>query len=181
MQDNITFASEARRTGTRTVVLGLSAIVLILLVAGALLLFTLPDANAFNDRVAQIFAENDNLQTQSEVRLLEILAQSGTTFSETLASYRIVIVVLLVFATAMLVAALVFLVHAGRRSTAAWPRSSGRGIRGEFPADQPRGEDRLPERPRLQADRMRRWRRWPYLAEARMDDDVLTGVRDRSA
>ena len=42
--------------------------------------------------------------------LLEILAQSGTAFSETLSSYRIVIIVLLVFATAMLVAALVFLI-----------------------------------------------------------------------
>jgi DNA-binding response OmpR family regulator len=41
---------------------------------------------------------------------LEILAQSGTAFSDTLASYRMVIFVLLIFATAMMIAALVFLV-----------------------------------------------------------------------
>jgi DNA-binding response OmpR family regulator len=44
------------------------------------------------------------------VQLLEILAQSGTAFSDVLSSYRVVIFVLLVFATALLVAALVFLV-----------------------------------------------------------------------
>jgi DNA-binding response OmpR family regulator len=41
---------------------------------------------------------------------LEILAQSGTSFSDTLTSYRMVIFVLLIFATALLIAALVFLV-----------------------------------------------------------------------
>ncbi|WP_188758658.1 winged helix-turn-helix domain-containing protein [Allosediminivita pacifica] len=90
--------------------LGIAAIVAILVVAGVLLMLTLPDANAFNDRVARIFVENDDLAGQAEIRLLEILAQSGTAFSETLASYRMVIFVLLVFATAMLVAALVCLV-----------------------------------------------------------------------
>ncbi len=110
MQDNTTFASDARRTGTRAVVIGLTAIVAVLVVGGVLLFSNLPDANAFNDRVAQIFAENDALQSQAEVKLLEILAQSGTAFSETLEGYRTVIFVLLVFSTALLLAALVFLV-----------------------------------------------------------------------
>ncbi|MWB76989.1 hypothetical protein GLS40_02995 [Pseudooceanicola sp. 216_PA32_1] len=110
MQDSTISATDARRTGTRAVAIGLAAIVGLLLVAGVLLFVNLPDANAFNDRVATIFAENDNLQQQAEVKLLEILAQSGTAFSETLASYRTVIFVLLVFATAMLLASLVFLV-----------------------------------------------------------------------
>lgn len=101
--------SEARRSGNRVVALGLSAIVLVLVIAGAVLLLTLPDANAFNARVERLFIEND-LTTQAEIRLLEILAQSGTAFSDTLASYRMVIFVLLVFATALLIAALVFLV-----------------------------------------------------------------------
>lgn len=74
-----------------------------------LLFLNLPDAGAFNDQVTQIFVEND-LTAPAEIKLLEILAQSGTIFSETLTSYRFVIFVLLVFATAMLVAALVFLV-----------------------------------------------------------------------
>lgn len=89
---------------------GLAAVVLILLVAAVVLFLYLPDANAFNARVEQLFIENDDLTNQAEIKLLEILAQSGTAFSDTLTSYRMVIFVLLVFATALLIAALVFLV-----------------------------------------------------------------------
>lgn len=88
---------------------GIAAIVLILLFAAVLLFINLPDANAFNARVERVFVEN-NLTTQAEIKLLEILAQSGTAFSDTLSSYRFVIFVLLVFATAMLIAAVAFLV-----------------------------------------------------------------------
>ncbi|WP_305969329.1 MULTISPECIES: hypothetical protein [unclassified Mameliella] len=110
MQSNTITASESRRSGSRIVTLGIVAIVTILGLAGAVLLLTLPDGNAFNARVERIFLENDNLASQAEVKLLEILAQSGTAFSDTLASYRVVIFVLLVFSAALLVAALVFLV-----------------------------------------------------------------------
>ncbi|THD76676.1 hypothetical protein E7681_02210 [Thalassobius vesicularis] len=110
MQDGISSASEVRRSGGRIVTFGIVAIVGILLVAGAVLLLTLPDANAFNARVERIFVENDLLTGATEIKLLEILAQSGTAFSDVLASYRMVIFVLLVFATALLLAALVFLV-----------------------------------------------------------------------
>lgn len=103
-------ASESRRSGTRIVTGGIIAIVAILAVVGAVLMLTLPDADAFNARVDRIFIENDNLTSQTQVKLLEILARSGTAFSDVLASYRLVIFVLLVFAAAMLVAALVFLV-----------------------------------------------------------------------
>jgi DNA-binding winged helix-turn-helix (wHTH) protein len=92
------------------VVFGIVGIVLILLVAAIGLFFALPDAGAFDARVEQLFIENNDLTAQAEIKLLEILAQSGTAFSDTLSSYRIVIFVLLVFATALLVAALVFLV-----------------------------------------------------------------------
>ncbi|WPZ23306.1 hypothetical protein T7987_15440 [Sulfitobacter faviae] len=98
-----------RRFGGRFVIGGIAAVVAVLLVGAFVLLWALPDANVFNARVERIFIENDDLTTQAEIKLLEILAQSGTAFSETLASYRIVIVVLLVFASAMLVAAMVFL------------------------------------------------------------------------
>lgn len=94
----------------RVVTIGIAAIVLILLGSAILLFINLPDANAFNARVERIFVENDQLRTGGEIRLLEILAQSGTAFSDVLASYRMVIFVLLVFATALLLAALVFLV-----------------------------------------------------------------------
>ncbi|MHA6262934.1 winged helix-turn-helix domain-containing protein [Arenibacterium sp. CAU 1754] len=110
MQEATISASEARRSGNRIVSLGIAAIVAILATAGAVLFFTLPDANAFNARVERLFVENDNLTTQAEIKLLEILAQSGTAFSDTLTSYRMVIFILLIFATAMMIAALVFLV-----------------------------------------------------------------------
>jgi len=70
----------------------------------------LPDANAFNEAVEEIFVVNDALTTTESIRILEILAQSGTTFSKVLASYRAIIFVLILFATALLVACLVFLV-----------------------------------------------------------------------
>lgn len=110
MQEPTTSAIEARQIGSRVVTVGIVAIVAILLGAGALLLLTLPDANAFNARVERLFVENDDLTTQAELKLLEILAQSGTSFAEILESYRMVIFVLLIFATGMMIAALIFLV-----------------------------------------------------------------------
>lgn len=103
-------ATEALRAGNRVVLWGIAAIVVILALAAVLLFLSLPDANAFNARVERIFVENDALTTGDQIKLLEILAQSGTAFSEVLTSYRTVIFVLLVFSTALLVAALVFLV-----------------------------------------------------------------------
>ncbi|WP_017927669.1 hypothetical protein [Limimaricola hongkongensis] len=88
---------------------GLAAIALLLVGAAILLFVNLPDANAFNARVERLFVENDDLTARAEIKLLEILAQSGTAFSEVLASYRFVIFVLLTFALAMLVAAVAFL------------------------------------------------------------------------
>ncbi|MBE0453661.1 helix-turn-helix domain-containing protein [Roseovarius autotrophicus] len=99
-----------RRSGNRVVVIGVVAIVAILALAAVFLFLTLPDGNAFNARVERIFIENDALTGEGEIKLLEILALSGTAFSETLVSYRMVMFVLLIFATALLVASLVFLV-----------------------------------------------------------------------
>lgn len=110
MPDHTSSVTEALRSGNRVVALGIAGIVAILLAAAVFLLLNLPDANAFNARVERIFVENDALTGGDEIRLLEILAQSGTAFNEVLASYRMVIFVLLVFATALLIAALVFLV-----------------------------------------------------------------------
>ena len=107
---SISSASEGRELGNRIVVGGIAAIVLILAGAAVLLFLNLPDANAFNARVEQLFVENDTLTGNTEIKLLEIIAQSGTAFSDTLSSYRFVIFVLLVFSTALLVAAIAFLV-----------------------------------------------------------------------
>ena len=105
-----TSATESREIGNKIVVAGITAIVLILAITAVLLFVNLPDANAFNARVEQVFIENDLLTGNAEIKLLEILAQSGTAFSDTLSSYRFVIFVLLTFATALLVAAIAFLV-----------------------------------------------------------------------
>ena len=105
MQDRITSASELRRF----LIFGIGAIIALLMTGAVVLFWALPDANAFNARVERIFVENDALIGGAEIKLLEILAQSGTAFADTLTSYRLVIFVLLVFATAMLIAALVFL------------------------------------------------------------------------
>ena len=99
-----------RRLGGWFVGGGIVAIIVVLLVGAVVLFWALPDANTFNAQVTRIFVENDDLTSGSEIKLLEILAQSGTAFSDTLASYRLVIVILLIFAAAMLIAALVFLV-----------------------------------------------------------------------
>nr|WP_208103554.1 hypothetical protein [Rubellimicrobium sp. CFH 75288] len=102
-------ATEARAAGSRTIVAGIAAIVLILGLTAVLLFANLPDADAFNAQVERLFVESD-LTSRGEIRLLEILAQSGTAFSEVLASYRFIIFVLLVFAAALLIAAVTFLV-----------------------------------------------------------------------
>ncbi|EDZ48141.1 response regulator receiver domain protein [Rhodobacterales bacterium Y4I] len=108
MPDPTISVSEARAAGSKVIAFGIAAIVALLVIAGTVLLLTLPDANAFNARVERLFVEND-LTAQAEIKLLEILAQSGTAFADTLTSYRMVIFVLLVFATAMMVAALAVL------------------------------------------------------------------------
>lgn len=106
MPDQTTSASDIRRF----VGIGVAGIATLLITGAIVLFWTLPDANLFNAQVERIFVENDDLTSGSEIKLLEILAQSGTAFSDTLASYRMVIFVLLVFASAMLIAALVFLI-----------------------------------------------------------------------
>jgi DNA-binding winged helix-turn-helix (wHTH) protein len=98
------------RFGTRAVAIGMAAIVAILLGAALLLFLNLPDAHAFDARVEALFVANADLNSGAEIKLLEILAGSGTAFADTLASYRMIIFVLLIFATALLIAALVFLV-----------------------------------------------------------------------
>ena len=105
-----TSATDSLRAGNRVVAYGIAAIVLILLAATVVLFLNLPDANAFNARVEQLFVDNNDLTTGAEIKLLEILAQSGTSYTEIFTTYRAVIFVLVVFSTALLIATLVFLV-----------------------------------------------------------------------
>ena len=166
--------SETRRSGSRIVTIGIAAIVLILIVAAVLLLLTLPDANVFNNRVEQLFIENDTLTGQAEIKLLEILAGSGTAFAETLASYRMVIFVLLVFATAMLVAALVFLVMlVGLNRRMGEIERSGIQVTSLLLS---RDENTVYLNNMEFTLTQAAMETLSVLAEARMDDDVLTGA-----
>lgn len=109
MQETTTSVSETRLASTRVVQIGILAVVLILVASAVLLFINLPDAEAFNDAVQEVFVVND-VRDPDATRMLEVLAQTGTTFAKVLASYRAVIFVLMVFATALLVACLIFLV-----------------------------------------------------------------------
>jgi DNA-binding winged helix-turn-helix (wHTH) protein len=87
-----------------------SILILLLILASAVVLFlSLPDANAFNDRVERIFLENDAITTTEQVKLLEVMAQSGTAFAGVLEGYRLIIFILLLLASALLLSALYFL------------------------------------------------------------------------
>ncbi|MGV6850290.1 MAG: winged helix-turn-helix domain-containing protein [Marinibacterium sp.] len=176
--DTASSSRSAARAGTQAVALGIGAIVLILAAAATVLLLTLPDANVFNDRVERIFVENDDLTGQAEIRLLEILAQSGTVFADTLTSYRIVILVLLVFATAMLVAAMVFLflLMSMNRRMAQMERA---GIRVTSLVVS-REENTVYLNDMEFALTAAAMETLAVLAEARMDDDVLSGAEIES-
>lgn len=174
MPGNTSSVIEALRPGSRIVTYGIAAIVGILLLAGILLFVTLPDANAFDARVERIFVENDALTNSGDIKLLEILAQSGTAFREVLGSYRMMIFVLLVFAAALLVAALVFLVMIvalNRRMSEIQRQgiqvSSLLISRAENAVVLNNMEFRLTEAAIETLS---------VLAEARMDDDVLSGA-----
>ena len=58
----------------------------------------LPDANAFNSHVEKLFVSTD-LSSPMEIQLLEIMAESGTAFSQTLETYRYVILILFSFSS----------------------------------------------------------------------------------
>ncbi|MBL4927039.1 winged helix-turn-helix domain-containing protein [Fuscibacter oryzae] len=175
MPETTSSVSDSLRAGNRVVAYGIAAIVVILLGAAVFLFVSLPDANAFNARVERLFVENNDLTTAAEIKLLEILAQSGTSFSEVLASYRSVIFVLLLFSTALLVASLVFLVTIVtlNRRISAIQRSGiqvssmliSREARAVYINDM---EFQLTEAAIETLS---------VLAEARLDDEVMTGVQ----
>ena len=160
-------------SGQRLVLAGVLAVVAILIVSALGLFLNLPDARAFDARVERIFVENTGLTAPDDIRLLEILAQSGTAFADVLASYRVIIFVLLVATTALLVAALSFLVlmaAQNRRMT----EIERQGIRVTSLVVN-RGENAV-----LLNDL--EFKLTPaaietlaVLAEARMDDDILSG------
>ncbi len=110
MQVRTSLDTDNSRFKPRSIALwGSLMIVGLLLVTSIILFINLPDANMFNDRVERIFVENDALTSPNETKLLEILAQSGTSFAEVLQGYRFIIFVLLVLSSALLISSLYFL------------------------------------------------------------------------
>ena len=175
MPENSSSVTDSLRAGNRVVAYGIAAIVVILLLAAFILFLNLPDANAFNARVERLFVDNNDLTSGAEIKLLEILAQSGTSYADIFVTYRAVIFVLLVFSTALLIAALVFLVTiiALNRRISAIQRSGiqvasiliSREARAVYINDL---EFALTEAA-LET--------LAVLAEARMDDEVLNGAQ----
>lgn len=175
MPETSTSVTDSLRAGNRVVGFGIAAIVIILLGAAVILFLTLPDANAFNARVEQLFVDNNDLTSGAEIKLLEILAQSGTSYTEIFTTYRAVIFVLLLFSTALLIATLVFLITiiALNRRISAIQRSGiqvasmliSREGRAVYINDL---EFALTEAA-LET--------LAVLAEARMDDEILTGAQ----
>ena len=167
-------SSSNTKLPVQVITFGIIAIVVILGGAATLLFLNLPDANAFNSQVERIFIENDALTGDGEIRLLEILAQSGTAFSETLASYRFIIFVLMVFATALLIAALVFLVFlmVTARRLAAIDRSGIQVKSLVVNRDHSTVQINDLEFKLTEAA----FETLSVLAEARLDDDILSGL-----
>jgi len=173
--DNISSVTEGLRTGNRAVIWGIAAIATILAVAAALLFLSLPDANVFNARVERIFVENDALTSPGEIKLLEVLAQSGTAFAEVLSSYRVIIFILLVFATALMIAALVLLV-----TIISLNRRMSEIQRAGIEVQRLRilrGENAVMLNDMAFTLTPAAIETLAVLAEARMDDDILTGAQ----
>lgn len=170
--------TEARAAGTRLLAIGAGAVIVILGATAAFLFATLPGAGAFNTRVERLFVESEGLTDPVTIRLLEVLAQSGTAFSDVLASYRMVIFVLLLFATGLLIACLgllAALVTQNRRMDAI--ERSGIQVTS---LDLVRAENvvRLNDIDLKLTDAA--METLAVLAEARLDGDVLTGAQIES-
>lgn len=64
--------------------------------------FTLPDPSVFNENVERIFVETD-LSSQAEIKLLEVLASSGSLFEASLNLHLQIIITLMLLSFALVV------------------------------------------------------------------------------
>ena len=166
--------SDSLKAGQRVVAVGIAAVVAVLLAMAVLLYLGLPDATAFNRSVERLFVEND-LTSGGEIKLLEILAQSGTTFAEVLRTYRFVIFALMAFSAGLLVAAVVFLatiVTLNRRISAI--QKSGIQVARLVVNREARAVTINDHEFQLTEAALETL---AVLAEARLDDEVLTGAQ----
>ena len=170
--------TEGLKTGSRALIWGVVAIAVALTLAAAFLFLSLPDSNAFDAMVEQIFVRNDVLTNPTQLRLLEVLAQSSNSFADLLASYRVIIFILLVFAMVLMVAALVLLLvilGLNRRMTAI--QRSGIEVQSLRIL---RAENAVMLNDMAFSLTPAAIETLSVLAEARMDDDFLTGAKIES-
>lgn len=87
------------------IVLGL----ILTFIAFGLLYFTVPDPQVFNNKVENLFVENE-FTKYTEIKLLEVIAQSGSLFENSVALYsKIIFTLFFVILTAMMICvALIF-------------------------------------------------------------------------
>jgi DNA-binding winged helix-turn-helix (wHTH) protein len=119
--------------------------------------------------------QNNNLTSQAEIKLLEVLAQSGTAFSDVLSSYRVIIFILLIFAAALLIVTLIFLlllIGLNRRMIEI--RRNGIEVQSLRIL---RSENAVMLNDMAFSLTPAAIETLSILAEARMDDDILTGVQ----
>ena len=162
------------RKARRVIAIGAATLAVILVAFSVFLFRNLPDVNGFNARVERIFVEND-LTNGAEIQALEILAQSGTAFSETLNTYLSVIVVLVLFSIAVLVTALLFLVTT-LRVNRRLAQMEKRGIDVASLVIS-RAENRVYLNDMAFNLTPAALETLSVLAEARLDDDVMTGAQ----
>lgn len=96
----ITFLNiKSDKVFSSVIIIGLILTVL----AFCLLYFMVPDPQVFNKRIENIFIEND-FTNQVEIKLLEVLAQSGSLFENSIALYsRIIFTLFFVVLTVMMI------------------------------------------------------------------------------
>jgi len=103
----VSFSSVTRSTLlVKRLALLLTATVVVLF---AWVLLRLPDPAVFNANVERIFIETD-LSSQAEIKLLEVLASSGSLFEESMGLYTQIISALLLLCFALLLVALGLLI-----------------------------------------------------------------------
>jgi DNA-binding winged helix-turn-helix (wHTH) protein len=156
------------------VIIGAGVVLMCLIFAGIMLFLNLPDANVFNDRVEQIFTENEALTSPDAIKLLEVLAQSGTVFAHVLTSYRMIIFILMVLASALLFTSLYFLVtNQGLQKQMGEVEKSGMVINSLII----NREERVVYINTMEFELTNAvCETLAVLCEARLDDDVVTGL-----
>ena len=87
----------------QTLILWVAAIILLLIISAlALILWSVPDPRVFNDNIEKVFLEND-FSTQTEIKLLEVLASSGSLFESSISLYSSIIFTLVIITISMMV------------------------------------------------------------------------------